>query len=327
MLDFTFCRSHEELVGLHHSEPFRYRFMLETFLARKYRDCATFRIPGFCSIDAQPVDFEVDWEYALPGMDIDWLSPDGEKEHIPIPNWRERMVCPICRMNNRQRAMAAFVLRVLAEKRTALGRDPRVYLSEQVTPMFELVSSRLPEGTCVGSEYLGPDIPSGSVRDGLRHENLKALSFGDASMDYLISCSVLEHVDRPLEAVSEMARVLRPGGELALEIPFDYLRYGNVVRARSEGNEIHHDEEPSYHGNPLSNEGSLVFTDFGWELIDQIHATGLFACEAVVYWSFELGHLGGLQFFFRLERSDRPWGEAAEGPSNGPASDPLVGSS
>jgi SAM-dependent methyltransferase len=38
------------------------------------------------------------------------------------------------------------------------------------------------------------------------------MTFPDASFDFVYSFSVFEHIDRPQEAVKEIARVLRPGG-------------------------------------------------------------------------------------------------------------------
>ncbi len=60
------------------------------------------------------------------------------------------------------------------------------------------------------------------------------LPFEDASFDTVLSVQVLEHTPRPQQLMSEMARVLRPGGKLLLSVPFsfrlheephDYFRY------------------------------------------------------------------------------------------------------
>ncbi len=60
------------------------------------------------------------------------------------------------------------------------------------------------------------------------------LSFKDSSFDTVISTQVLEHVQKPWVMVSEIARVLRPGGMAIVSAPFlvpyhadphDYFRY------------------------------------------------------------------------------------------------------
>ncbi|MHC9087012.1 class I SAM-dependent methyltransferase [Luteimonas sp. RIT-PG2_3] len=60
------------------------------------------------------------------------------------------------------------------------------------------------------------------------------LPFRDASIDTVLLLEVLEHLRHPAEALSEISRVLRPGGTLLLTLPFlypvhdaphDYQRY------------------------------------------------------------------------------------------------------
>ncbi len=47
----------------------------------------------------------------------------------------------------------------------------------------------------------------------------QALCHPDASFDTVISCETIEHLPRPAAAVTEFARVLRPGGRLLLTTP------------------------------------------------------------------------------------------------------------
>jgi hypothetical protein len=82
----------------------------------------------------------------------------------------------------------------------------------------------LPGVAIEGSGYVGHDHRGGRVHGGIRHEDVTALSFADASVDLIVSNDVSEHV---------------PDVDRAFE------------------------DEPRYHGNPVSAQGSLVFHDFG----------------------------------------------------------------
>lgn len=61
----------------------------------------------------------------------------------------------------------------------------------------------------------------------------ESLPFADGAFDVVYSVAVLEHVRRPWVAAAEIERVLRPGGHVALELPFlntihdehDYFRF------------------------------------------------------------------------------------------------------
>ncbi|MCH7666391.1 MAG: glycosyltransferase [Acidobacteria bacterium] len=287
-LEFVECRSQEELLGFDALPIFRRARALETALALAHQESDHFELPGYCLIDGAEVQFSADFAHGA-----------VNEEGMRIPNWRGRLVCPLCGLGNRQRAIA-WASREAIRRRAALtGRRQNLYMMEQVTPLYKLFNDRVPEAECDGSEYLGPGIEGGTIVDGIRHEDAENLSFPSESMDFVLSSDVLEHVSNPAAAVHEISRVLRPGGELFLSVPFFRLNARNHQRARLEHDEIIHIDEPQYHGNPLSPEGSLVFTDFGWELVEQIRSAGL-SCSAFAYWSRELGHLGASgQFFFR----------------------------
>ena len=48
----------------------------------------------------------------------------------------------------------------------------------------------------------------------------RRLPFAPATFDLAISQEMVEHVDDPFQAVREMARVVRPGGRVYLQVPF-----------------------------------------------------------------------------------------------------------
>lgn len=83
-------------------------------------------------------------------------------------------------------------------------------------------------------------------------------------------------------------------------IPFHRASDFSVVRARLINGQLEHILSPAYHGNPVSADGSLVFTDFGWDLLEVMKEAGFSDACVDVYASPEFGHLGGGQLVFRL---------------------------
>ena len=65
------------------------------------------------------------------------------------------------------------------------------------------------------------EAPAGAAYEVVRGD-LLALPFPDASVDRVIASEVLEHIPDDATAMAEIARVLRPGGTVAVTVP----RYG-----------------------------------------------------------------------------------------------------
>jgi SAM-dependent methyltransferase len=260
----------------------------ERFLEEVYAPAEQWTLPGICQGCDRVIGLLVDKHYGGGGSAI---------------NWRERLECPNCRLNNRQRFMAHLVRDALASRRE--GGALRTYLHEQTTPFFTWAQRSLP-GEVIGSEYLGHDIPGGTEVDGIRHEDALALSFDDASLDVIISTDVLEHVPDLEAAIEEAARVMRPGGRFLFSTPFFSTSDTSVQRAELRDGEVVHLLEPHFHGNPISDEGSLVFFDHGWDIFDTLRRHGFADAYLVGYWSALYGYLGdGLQVVFAATR-DRP---------------------
>ncbi len=52
--------------------------------------------------------------------------------------------------------------------------------------------------------------------------DIHAIPLPDASVDAIICRSVLEHVERPWDACKEMHRILKPGGQVFIQVPSVY---------------------------------------------------------------------------------------------------------
>ncbi|MEW6040507.1 MAG: methyltransferase domain-containing protein [Elusimicrobiota bacterium] len=130
---------------------------------------------------------------------------------------------------------------------------------------------KLPNYTC--SEFV-EGVTRGSVKNGIRCEDLTNLTFSENSFDIVITQDVLEHVSDPWKTFREIARVLKPGGQHIFTVPVHEGRK-TITRAKLNGKEIIRFKRAVHHGDPLRKEGSLVFTDFGDDLKMQLDAMGM----------------------------------------------------
>ena len=124
----------------------------------------------------------------------------------------------------------------------------------------------------------------------------------DGQIDLIISNDVFEHLPDPGKAFTECLRVLKSGGTMLATIPFHREYDKSITRAKFDRNLLVHSLSPVFHGNPVSEEGSLVFTDFGWDLLDKMKDAGFAEVTIDIYASQEFGHLGGGQLVFRLKK-------------------------
>jgi SAM-dependent methyltransferase len=200
-------------------------------------------------------------------------------------------------MNNRQRLIATLIKQELNA-----NNSKNIYFMEQVTPIYSWVTSTFKNHLIVGSEYLGHEYDGGEIVNGIRHEDVEMLSFPADSLDLIVSNDVFEHVPNPAKAFAECARALKNTGVMLASIPFHSGSDKSVVRAKIVNGQLENIMQPSYHGNPVSPEGSIVFTDFGWEVLSEMRNAGFSSVCVEVYASAENGHLGGGQLIFRLRK-------------------------
>lgn len=215
---------------------------------------------------------------------VDYLWTDGSE-----PAWRETLFCQKCGFNSRMR----FILEHLEED---IGKQD-IYIYEQITTLYQELKKKFP--SLVGSEYLGEKLQGGTVLDGIMHQDALNLSFADCSFDVMISCDVLEHVEDYKRALCETYRCLKEGGKFYLTIPIFKYNDKSRVRVKRDGvGKLQYLQPPVYHGNPLSAEGSLVFTDFGWDILQELRNVGFKQSYAVVHFSGEKGYLGDFPVIF-----------------------------
>ena len=272
------------------AQIFRELHQTELQIITSMGDRTSYTVSAWCAPCGQCVQMAVDMEFGGHYEDKKW-----------VPNWRERLVCPLCNLNNRQRLVATLLLQRLRSWQT----PRRVYVMERVTPFYAWAVKALSNHELIGSEYLGPAYRSGDVVRGVLHEDVTSLSFEEESVDCIVSNDVFEHVPNPVAAFRECFRVLRRGGVMLATMPFDASSDVSITRAEWRNGMVMHRLPAVFHGNPVSSEGSLVFTDFGWDVLDWFRSVGFSVAVIDVYASREYGHFGGGQPVFRLEKQVR----------------------
>lgn len=210
----------------------------------------------------------------------------GEKtEFIAQENWwRDHYVCVRCGSIPRERAVMYCV-----EKFSPNWKDLIIHES---SPVDRGTSKRLrlEAKKYISSQYF-PDIPTGTIHESVRCENLEKLTFADNSIDLHVSQDVFEHIFDPAQAFKEIARTLKPGGAHIFTTPLVNKNSPTqwCARMKPDGTMEHLISPPEYHGNPVSKEGSLVTVHWGFDIVKFIHdACGLFT-EMIYIDALDLG--------------------------------------
>jgi SAM-dependent methyltransferase len=110
--------------------------------------------------------------------------------------------------------------------------------------------------------YISSDYDESAHKGAIKLDLQKA-DLPDATVDVILTPHVLEHVPDTGRALSEVFRILVPGGRMYLQIPMPQ----GVTAPPT---------EPEYHGD-----NTLVYWRFGWDIRDQLEAAG-FTVECLV---------------------------------------------
>lgn len=212
----------------------------------------TFRAKGWCPLCEQETEFIA--------------VRDTPLADVWFPNWfRESLKCANCGSLPRERALFT-VLQLLYPNWRSLD-------IHEGSPSMRGASRRISAecSSYVASQY-DPAIGFGQLHPtaGYRSEDLESQTFPSRSFDLVITQDVFEHVFAPDLAAREIARTLRPGGAHIMTVPIVQGVKPSVRRAKIENTKVIFILEPIYHGNPLSEKGSLVVIDWGYDIIDYL---------------------------------------------------------
>lgn len=183
-----------------------------------------------------------------------------------VSNLREELVFES--INSRSRAVLLCIEQALHE---VMWSDAKIYATEAVTPFA--LKLRGIFAKFIGSEYSESDEQRADLYP-IPCEDLQRLSFSSDCFHIVTTNEVLEHVPSIDMALSEIYRVLRPGGWHIGTAPFAMGQQDSILKAKIENGRIVHLMEPEYHGNPVDERGSLVFEVPGWDILDRARAAG-----------------------------------------------------
>lgn len=196
---------------------------------------------------------------------------------------REGYQCSHCHASLRYRGQAAIILQKFATPDITCLRDLVQCQSFQNLAIYEpgIIGSfrrylaKLPNYT---NSFFWDDVPLGEYRQNLQCQSLENLTYQDQSFDLIITSDILEHIRRPWQALSELWRVLKPGGYHIFSIPVQApMKNKTIFRVDTNSDRDIHLLSPKYHSAPLPEGGkreSLVYNDFGRDIVDKLTEIG-----------------------------------------------------
>jgi len=189
-------------------------------------------------------------------------------------------ICARCLSNSRQRHLARALIdtfghsedaETLREVRNGL-EELKIYEAQSDGAIHSVLHD-LPGYVC--SEYFDGVPPGGDGPDGIRCEDLQALSFPDNTFDLVITQDVLEHVREPTLALSEIRRVLKPDGYHVFTVPLNLAQKETVPLVDVSSEEDRLLGPPVYHNDSIRLRGALAYNDFGRDLLETIDSQGM----------------------------------------------------
>jgi SAM-dependent methyltransferase len=195
---------------------------------------------------------EILWEELI----SEWELLQSEVEYI---NKQQGLTCKSCKSNLRSITLAKSFLIAVKSNKTLNGyaktlKAGRLKILE-VNEAGNLHATLLKFKKLTFAEY--PEV------------DLQELPYRDESFDFIIHSDTLEHIERPLDALHQVYRVLRKGGKTIFTTPIIIDR---LTRSRSE-------LPKSYHGSSeIIDDGMLVTYEYGsdfWKYLAEVGFTDI----------------------------------------------------
>ena len=200
-------------------------------------------------------------------------------------NHREGEICISCGGSIRGRQLGLALVNWLNGKLGTSFQDAKSALNSEGALKLQIAEIN----SCGGVHKILSRLPNVSYSEfepqdkSIRHEDLLGLSYGDASFDIVLHSDTLEHIPDIDVALSEIWRVLKPGGAMIFSIPIVRDGRTTLVRAKLHDSVIKHYYPPSYHGGSYQATSQyLVCYEFGEDFIDLLKGHG-FKVELLEY--------------------------------------------
>ncbi|TQV72501.1 class I SAM-dependent methyltransferase [Denitrobaculum tricleocarpae] len=137
--------------------------------------------------------------------------PVIKEKKIVAGGLRDNVVCPACGSMDRERLARL----VLTEQMGLRPHHDTLHVAPE--PMLYEYLSKTVTGRLVACDLFPDDRPG---VPNIIKQDLTKLEFDDGSFDIVICNHVMEHIPADVVAMTEIKRVLRPGGKALLQVPY-----------------------------------------------------------------------------------------------------------
>lgn len=185
---------------------------------------------------------------------------------------REGTICISCGANLRVMELARCLLSDIGKLIGQSWTTVRQMAADSSTKKLSIAEINYLPGLHKNIQHL-PGLVY-SEYGGENSQDLLALTYPDNEFDYVLTSETLEHVPDFDRAMSEISRVLKPGGKHIFTIPVIPERKTRQRASIVDGKIVHH-FPPTYHGSQQSRaEDLIVFNEFGGDVIERISQAG-----------------------------------------------------